>query len=343
MTEEELYENSIKKCRQGQKDFDESGGINYGTGQKNARYGYLTSKYLDGTGIYTYNYNCHAYLKYLPSDSLSVWSSMIWPDKRYDARKESETYIKWITDPEKSPWWSLFKTEKRLNHQPFEGFVFLNLSETPSNLAMNFLIGTRMAHEWPQYLKEWWNLVYNEGFDPGFAFIFLDVFVKQLDNDNQWSETSLAYGGLFHPTKMWKEDRYRLNYQNKYDWPFDVVTSNEESVIRFCTGKPDTKKFNHPLIEIPDTKNSDGEGGGMYKPVNAIWGHNTYHAYEDHTYGYKLFQLYKDKFGRFEQQKGFSKQGPIKLWTLRYDEILVVMFLESTRLGLGVKRMKECG
>lgn len=303
-----------------------------GTGGDNAFYGAVVQDD-KGLTLKTNQYPCHKYMMYHNKPE-AVFN-------RYAHRPQLSTEIKrnffdWITSDE-GPWkeFSGRKTshlpsdvppEKALDWMYDNGWVWSDLS-CPSNLQHSFLVASRMQAEWPLLITKWneWqgkfkcHPKYTE--IKALSFLFLDVFRVQEKNN------------------LWK-----INYANLYDWPLDVCTAGEEYVKNFVYGK--VESLNPPYKDNP-----------MYRPVNRIFGDNepvnADHPRYNNYYPSVIFRLYNGENGtslKLGQDKktcekyftgNVAKESSLgftsgfdygKNWCVSEDDILKIIEMEAERI-----------
>jgi len=241
-----------------------------GTGGQNARYGFFPKKFNQELIPYQkeneVTWACHSRLGSCksPNQVKSVWSLWVPAHEEMLSKEICDQYFSWITG-EKSPWRSLLSMQtplvvngENLNSPEFMkniGFVFHELDKVPSNFVVNFLIATRMCHEWPKYIRDWATLVNTHGLDERIAFLFTSMFI--LDAEDK---------------------KYRLATGDKYDWPVDIMTCSRDYFENFYSGTPGRFHGNF-------SKSS------CYTPVNSIWGVGS-KAKKD-LYNVQLYEKYK--------------------------------------------------
>lgn len=207
---------------------------------------------------------CHAYIRQYKNAAI-LWSAFGWRRNKEIA----EFYFDWLL--KKSPWskTGIIPEFLERNFMFNEGFVWGDLDTVPANLLHNFLIASRMCAEWPRYIDSWYKLVTEYKLEPNFAFAFLTCFSPVNPNPEEEHITSPFEGGI----------EACIASVNKYDWPLDMATANEEYLLNFITGKPVgiSSKMFYPTAETT--------------PVNSLWGQPAIKSAND-LYSTTLKNLY---------------------------------------------------
>lgn len=294
-----------------------------GTGDaSNAKYGIVFLPKDGGEVTEYYNtYPCHGQLhsfKGQPYKTTPLSLYSIYVKNRHSEEAVIEAYHSWVTNKSKSPWRQLLTnyliphklgSGEVINSTEYtysKGFIFDNLDKMPANLMVNFFIGTRMQSEWPDYINSWHKMVTEYGCDPSLAFVFITLF------------NTLGLGMFRWQTSKHNRE-VTISAANKYDWPIDMATCDEEYVTNFILGIP--VNYNAPFGQTL-----------TYTPVNSLWGNNK-HLVTGHTYANKLKSLYNKQFGEMQTPGvlGFG-QLPGTAWTLSYEEVINILKLETERL-----------
>jgi len=163
-----------------------------------------------------------------------------------------------------------------------------------------------MPAEWPDMINTWYTRV-QKGCHPGLSLAFLDVFRSETD----------------------KPKTLIINRSNRYDWPLDVCTADEEYVINFCRGK--VSRLNKPYSQTQ-----------VYTPVNAIFGTTNLLFNDTNTYPNRIFSIYAPKDdtecrkyweGRNLGISGFRYETH---WCITEDECIEIIKQEEKRLEINV-------
>lgn len=286
----------------------------FGTGAHNAVYGWGKSS----DEYVRQSYACHTHLRsfpqYNPPDF--IFSKTIYPHKSFNNQDGAKRYFEWLLSSE-SPWRFLFDLQPDLFSDKElcldKGFVFTRLDTIPSNLLMNFLIATRMAHEWPRTIKSWDTLVREYGCHPTVSFLFLTLFYP-----DKFCATPSE--GEFFPDVS----QFKLNWVNRYDWPVDMVTCSTEYPKNFITGR--VSNFNKPFTKF----------NGLYGPVNKIWGENELPLYDERTYLMEVFKTYGKNYGKYTSETTGSLKGTLlsehRRWRVSLEELINIIRKEEERL-----------
>lgn len=189
-----------------------------------------------------YTYPCHNPIHNFKNTDI-IWSCFAYRTKEEVAR----AYHRWLSKT--SPWAKTGVVPKNQSlRDTFDvGFVFEGLSDTPANLLHNFLIGSRMAAEWPNHIQGWYTLVTEYRIEPAFAFLMMTV----------WSPVGqdyINYKSFFEGTES------LFCVFDKYDWPLDMSRATEDYVRNFCSGNPVGKSI---TMFAPSAQTA---------PVNTLWG-----------------------------------------------------------------------
>lgn len=270
-----------------------------GTGGGNAYYGGVSK-----TGMDYYTYPCHMYMKHVHMGAEVIYSKFARPDAaKY--QKATDAWFDWITGP-KSPWAPVFKlgmtfAEKKFFGPEFwrtHGFIFDRLDKIPSNVLHNFLVASRMPHEWPGMVLAWYEMV-QKGVSPEMALALESVWVIGCSENTQTKD-------------------FQMQPTNFYDWPLDVGTANEKYVQNFLLHDMQKDVFNKPYSE-----------SHQYTPVNAIWGRSS----TGKKYQTILKETYEKTFGKQAEAKA-TWGTPIggTSWRVTPDEIAEIGIKEDKRL-----------
>lgn len=274
-----------------------------GTGADNARYGYDIIDYPtyieeDEDGYEEEQYDisagkqlhvkgwkwpCHAKMGQISNNSAALYSVFVKPHEMYGLEEATEAYFNWLTGPT-SPWRSLLDQHNSgsvnghlIHNNKFRfkhGFVFDKLDSTPNNLIMNFLIASRVPKEWPMNLLRWYEAV-QLGIDPAIALLMVSCFrvaaVKYEDlilYDPFYEEHhyTLNLSITDYPPSFHLSDIIHINNFDKYDWPVDAASSDQDYWSNFVHGTPVTENFG-PTFK----KNSCY----VVRSVNGVWGNNS--------------------------------------------------------------------
>jgi hypothetical protein len=274
-----------------------------GTGADNVLVGYIST-----TGYSDYRtYPCHHPITGFDRPKV-LWSAF-----GYRTSEEvAAYYLHWLLH--KSPWVrnnSWFNNECTEEFIFDNAFIFTNLDQIPGNYLHNFLIASRLAAEWPDFINAWFHSVTVENINPDLAFYFLDVF-KVCSQDIKDSLCWLGPRGRYS----------RITYANKYDWPLDVGTSNEEYFHNFLRGTP----VNPSKLSYFANQHT--------KPINTLWGQSNTIGIHRNDYLTKLLDTYKDYTERdlttTQSQFGKAKQAEVQIFTP--EAVIAIMKEEQKRL-----------
>ena len=193
-------------------------------------------------------YACHKKITYY-SKCNTFWSAFNYrvpdPDQSNRFVEAAKAFHTWLCT--ESPWAKTgivpadYDVDFMFNH----GFIFTKLHTVPANLLHNFLVASRIPVEWPYFCLGWYELVTEHGINPVLALVSLDLF--------------RPYNSEY---KSWVNANSQISYpmDNKYDWPFDIVTASEEYLLNLLQAKTpglSERKF------FPSAHTS---------PVNILWG-----------------------------------------------------------------------
>lgn len=266
-----------------------------GTAQINVLIGHVDTKGYREVFQYACHHPIHQFL-----NAEVLWSA--W--KHNTSNTVAEFFLHWLVT--KSPWSKLGVNFGSVSDEKFlfnQGFVFTDLDKTPGNVLHSFLIASRMAAEWPDWIQSWYNVVTTAGIDPALVFAFLTMFTPK---ESPWS--CLRPGTKSKPSLF-----------NQTDWPINQVSCDEQYIVNFVKGvtvNPSPEPFS-PSAET--------------LPINSLWGNCNVVGYG--SYLNQLVARYSDKFSETVEEKHFAGvPTTVQVWPV--DNIIKVMKLEQERLGL---------
>jgi hypothetical protein len=317
-----------------------------GTGGDNAVYGY-GSVGGDTFNLHDTSFPCHANLKYADESMQTIYSVFCRANEKSASEEVSRAYFNWITSRTDSPWRDVLKLQAPLKYkemvtgtQDFEwqfGFVFDNVKDLPSNLLMNFFVGTRMLKEWPKAITQWHNLVTKEGIDPAVAFFYLRLFYysKNLARRGGIGDSNDTEKNVMSPELSSKGRVFVLANAPFYDWPLDVPCAGPEYFENFVLGKAAT-------LEKPFTLGNRSVTY-FYNHINNVWGDNDKSAYSEGTYLHFLYSTYGN-LGEITDIKTLmgKPRSSIQNWAVSWDELLHIMRSEQERIGRKVAGADDC-
>lgn len=253
----------IRKIRSANHWAPAKGDSSYGTGGSNV---FCGAVYEDGS-VRDDFYPCHQPIKSYQNAKI-LWSCF---GSRVGA-VATNRFHKWLT--QESPWAKIgCVPEEVADFNLKEGFIFTGLDKIPANKLHNFLVASRMAAEWPNYIDAWYDLCIKHDLDPTFAFLLLTVFHPL--NDHGRTKTPFDVNTVSC-----------LAFMDKYDWPLDMARCGEEYLVNFLKASPvgvSSEMF------FPHAKT---------EPVNTLWGPMFDSKSKDKTYVHKLAEMYGSKFGK---------------------------------------------
>lgn len=270
-----------------------------GTGGDNVLCGCIRD---DGSKI-TSTYPCHKpILGYNKAEVL--WSCFGWRT----SEKIAKYFHHWLCY--ESPWSKLnilpdLEEDFMFSH----GFVFKNLDKTPANLLHNFLVASRAAVEWQDYVEPWYETINTYNTDPALTFLMTTCFVNLQNNQK---------------SPFIKGCTSAFSLIDKYDWPLDTGRCTEEYVMNFLQGKAIglSKKMFYPSATTA--------------PVNTLWGEiietdTLSKKYNSELQGKRyinmLKKLYEDKYG-VKSSSSFGSTSKV----FSYEETIQILLEEQERL-----------
>lgn len=282
-----------------------------GTGGDQGRYGAVVLNEAGNLELKGVQHPCHAFMRNYKK-AVVVFNQYSHREKHIN-KKADKAFFDWITSDD-GPWREF--PNRLVSEMPKDiedkkdwifknGWVWTNL-EVPANLQHSFLTAARMPGEWPLDINRWYKMVTTYDLPRDLTFLYLTLFMNQEKIDKKY---------------------FKLFRVNKYDWPVDINTADEEYVKNFCSGKVSN------LIQM---YSKDPE----YRPVNKIFG-RTEDVPEKDRYVNVIHSLYAGKIGMsdvecsklWEGKTGYMSGYSWKThWLLTEEEIATVIKEEKKRL-----------